>query len=133
MKTLKTSRSAPLTIYHNPKCSKSREVLALLRERGVEPVVVEYLKSPLTSAQLSLLLQMLGIKPHALLRTKEDEYREFNLSPASPEAEIINILAAHPVLMERPVVVVGKRAVIGRPPGKVLELLSPPAKLRRKS
>ena len=133
MKTTKPPRPALFTIYHNPKCSKSREALALLRANGVEPAVVEYLKSPLSAAELYELLHALRLNAHDLLRAKEDEYRELKLSPASPEGVIIDALVAHPVLMDRPVVVASKRAVIGRPPEKVLDLLSPPAKLKQNS
>ena len=133
MKTTKPSRPTRFTVFHNPKCSKSREALALLRANGVGLAVVEYLKSPLSAAELRELLRALRLKAHDLLRTREDEYRELRLSPASPEAEIIDAIAAHPVLMERPVVVAGQRAIIGRPPEKVLDLLSRPAKLKENS
>ena len=133
MKPTKLLRSEQFTIYHNPKCTKSRAVLALLREHGVEPIVVEYLKTPLNAAELRGLLRALRIKAHEILRTKEDEYRELKLSPDSSEAVIVEALAVHPVLMERPVVVAGNRAVVGRPPEKVLDLLAPPAKLKANS
>lgn len=131
MKSAKLPRSPQITIYHNPKCSKSREALALLRELGVEPVIVEYLKSPLTASELRGLLRVLGIRAHDLVRTKEDLYAELKLTRDSDEAKIINAIAAHPILMERPVVVAGKRAVIGRPPEKVLSLLAAPLKRKK--
>lgn len=113
-----------VTIYHNPKCSKSREALRLLREKGVEPVVVEYLQTPLSEEGVANLLEKLGVPPHDLLRTREAPYQETGLSPQSSREEIIRAIAAHPILMERPVIVLGEKAVIGRPPEKALTLLS---------
>jgi arsenate reductase len=110
-------------IYHNPKCTKSRETLALLREHGVEPEVVEYLKTPLSAAEVVQLIAKLKLDPHALLRTKEEPYKRFKLSPKSSQAEIATAIAEEPVLLERPIVVVGKRAAIGRPPENVLAIL----------
>ncbi|MET0285703.1 MAG: arsenate reductase (glutaredoxin) [Polyangiales bacterium] len=110
-------------IYHNPRCTKSRETLALLREHDVEPEVVEYLKQPPSEAELEQLLGKLGVEPHALLRTKEAPYAELGLSKKSTRSQIVAAIVAHPVLLERPIVVVGKRAAIGRPPENVLPLL----------
>lgn len=110
-------------IYHNPRCSKSRETLALLREHGVEPEIVEYLKTPPSAAEVEELLSKLGGEPHALLRSKEEPYARLELSRKSTRAEVARAIAKEPVLLERPVVVVGKRAAIGRPPQKVLEIL----------
>jgi arsenate reductase len=112
-----------IVIYHNPRCSKSRETLALLRERGVEPEVVEYLKEPPDAVAVERLIGLLGIEPHALVRTKEAPYAKHSLSPLSTAAEVACAVAADPVLLERPVVVAGERAVIGRPPENVLVLL----------
>ena len=114
----------PIVIYHNPRCSKSRRTLALLRERGVEPEVVEYLKTPLDAAALRDLLAVLGMTARDLLRSGEAPYRELGLAdPDTPEDDLIAAVAANPILMQRPVVRRGDRAVVGRPPERVAELL----------
>jgi arsenate reductase len=110
-------------LYHNPRCTKSRQALALLEERGVDVTVVEYLKTPPTAAEVTEILRKLGGKPAAALRKGEDEYGALGLSPDSSAAEVAKAIAKHPILLERPVLVVGARAVIGRPPERVLELL----------
>ncbi|PKH39448.1 arsenate reductase (glutaredoxin) [Pseudomonas sp. 43NM1] len=113
-----------LTLYHNPRCSKSRGALQLLEARGLTPNVVRYLETPLDAAQLQGLLNKLGITARELLRTGEDEYKTLNLADATlTEAQLIAAIAAHPKLMERPILEVGDKAVIGRPPENVLELL----------
>jgi arsenate reductase len=113
-----------VTIYHNPRCSKSRQALGLLRERGVEPEIVEYLKTPPDAETLGRLLDMLGLEPRALMRTKEKEYRENGLDDPSLSREaLIAAMVAHPRLIERPIVVKDGRAVLGRPPEGVLDLL----------
>ena len=112
-----------MIIYHNPRCSKSRQALALLRENGVEPQVSEYLKTPPDEAALRDLLKKLGLCAHEILRTKEDAYVNCGLSPESSEAEILTAIVAHPILLERPIIVKGNRAIIGRPPENVRELL----------
>ena len=112
-----------MIIYHNPRCSKSRQVLGILRENAEDPDVVEYLKAPLGQAELCGLLKKLGSPAHDLLRTKEDEYDELGLSPNTPEEDILTAIALHPILLERPIVVKGRRAVIARPPELVEELL----------
>ncbi|TWD44739.1 arsenate reductase (glutaredoxin) [Pseudomonas sp. SJZ131] len=113
-----------LTLYHNPRCSKSRGALELLEARGLTPNVVRYLETPLDAAQLQGLLNKLGITARELLRTGEDEYKTLNLADATlTEAQLIAAIAAHPKLMERPILEVGDKAVIGRPPENVLELL----------
>ena len=113
-----------LTLYHNPRCSKSRGALQLLEERGLAPTIVRYLEAPPSAAQLSDLLGKLGIGARQLLRSGEDEYRTLNLAdPALSEAQLIEAMVAHPKLIERPILIVGSKAVIGRPPEKVLELL----------
>ncbi|MEB2310462.1 MAG: arsenate reductase (glutaredoxin) [Sorangiineae bacterium] len=114
--------SKQVSMYHNPRCQKSRETLALLRERGVEPELVYYLDEPPSAARVKELVALLGVEPHAILRPKEAAYRELGLSPKSSLAEIARAVAAHPSLLERPIVVAGKRARIGRPPEAVLEL-----------
>jgi arsenate reductase len=112
-----------VVIYHNPRCTKSRQALALLRENGVEPTIVEYLKSPPTVADVKSLIAALGIAPHELLRTKEAAYSERGLSQKSSAAAVAAAIASDPLLLERPVVVAGNKAVLGRPPERVLELL----------
>jgi arsenate reductase len=114
-----------ITIYHNPRCSKSRQTLQLLRDRGFEPRVVEYLKNPLSASQIKRLLALLKMKPRDLMRTKEAEYKALNLiNPKLSNDSLIAAMVEHPVLMERPVVVVGDKAAIGRPPEKVLAILA---------
>ena len=113
-----------LVIYHNPRCSKSRQTLALLHERGLEPEIVLYLESPPSEAGLEELLDMLGMPARDLMRRKEAPYRELGLDdPSLTRAELVAAMVSHPVLIERPVVVSGTRAAIGRPPEKVLEIL----------
>ncbi|MEJ2760289.1 MAG: arsenate reductase (glutaredoxin) [Gammaproteobacteria bacterium] len=113
-----------VTIYHNPRCSKSRQTLALLREQGVEPEVIEYLKSPPDAATLKRILSLLGMAPRELIRKKEAVYRERNLDdPGLSDDDLITAMVNNPVLMERPVVLADGRAALGRPPEKVLEIL----------
>lgn len=113
-----------VVIYHNPACSKSRQTLKLLRERGVEPRIVEYLKTPPDEQTLSRILDMLGIRPMDLVRTGEDEYGELRLEEkADDRMALIRAMTRHPILIERPVVVSGSRARLGRPPENVLEIL----------
>ena len=113
-----------VTIYHNPRCSKSRQTLALLEENGVKPEVVLYLETPPNADTLRGLLSKLGITARQLLRTGEDPYKENNLSDASlSEDALIQAMVDHPKLIERPIVVKGAKAVIGRPPENVLELI----------
>ncbi|SFL20063.1 arsenate reductase (glutaredoxin) [Pseudomonas sp. NFACC46-3] len=113
-----------LTLYHNPRCSKSRGALELLEARGLTPTVVRYLEIPLDAAHLERLLGKLGITARQLLRTGEDEYKDLNLADESlSQAQLIAAIAAHPKLMERPILEAGEKAVIGRPPEKILEIL----------
>ncbi|MGE1154049.1 arsenate reductase (glutaredoxin) [Pseudomonas kitaguniensis] len=113
-----------LTLYHNPRCSKSRGALELLEARGLNPSVVRYLETPLDATQLKALLGKLGIGARQLLRTGEDEYTTLNLADASlSEAQLIAAIAAHPKLMERPILETADKAVIGRPPENLLEIL----------
>jgi len=111
------------TIYHNPRCSKSRTTLALLQENGVEPEVVLYLDDPPDIAQLRALLAKLGMKASDLVRRGEAEYKACGLGRDSSDEEILRAMATHPKLIERPIVVRGRRAVLGRPPEKVLQLI----------
>lgn len=113
-----------VTIYHNPRCSKSRQTLQLLRERGVEPDVVDYLKTPPDAATLRTVLSKLGLTARDVLRTGEAAYKDLGLNdPARSEDELIAAIIANPILLERPIVVAGGRAVIGRPPENVLTLM----------
>ena len=113
-----------LTLYHNPRCSKSRGALELLEARGLTPNVVRYLETPLNAAQIKALLGKLGISARQLLRTGEDEYKMLQLADDSlSEDQLIAAIAEHPKLMERPILGVGNKAVIGRPPENILELL----------
>ncbi|AGA35029.1 Arsenate reductase [Thioalkalivibrio nitratireducens DSM 14787] len=111
-------------IYHNPRCSKSRATLSLLREQGIEPEIVEYLKAPPDRETLAGLIRRLGIRPRDLLRTGEAEYRELGLKdPALSDEQLIQAMVEHPKLIERPIVVHRGQARIGRPPERVLEIL----------
>lgn len=113
-----------LILYHNPRCSKSRGALELLETRGLSPVVVRYLETPPSAAELRALLGKLGIGARQLLRGGEDEYAALGLADEQlDDATLIDAMASHPKLIERPILVVGDKAVIGRPPEKVLELL----------
>ncbi len=113
-----------VTIYHNPRCSKSRQALALLEARGLKPRVVEYLKTPPDAATLAGLLHKLGLPARQLLRQGEPEFSALGLGDAAlSEAALIEAMATHPKLIERPIVVVGRQARIGRPPEAVLEIL----------
>ncbi|GAY09335.1 arsenate reductase (glutaredoxin) [Pseudonocardia sp. N23] len=110
-------------VWHNPRCSKSRGALALLTERGVEADVVRYLDVAPTRADLEEVLRKLGTDdPRAIVRTGEARYRELGLAGADRDA-LLDAMAANPVLVERPIVILGDRAVVGRPPEKVLDLL----------
>jgi len=112
-----------VTIYHNPRCSKSRETLALLETHGVEPEIVRYLDTPPDRETLQILLQKLGMSSaRQLMRTKEDLYKELQLENAG-ESELLDALAAHPKLLERPIVINGAQARLGRPPEAVLAIL----------
>ncbi len=113
-----------VVIYHNPRCSKSRQTLNLLRDRGIEPRIIEYLKTPPDEQTLSGILQMLGIQPADLVRTKEDEFGELGLHEKMDDPKsLIRAMTTHPILIERPIVVNGDRARLGRPPENVLEIL----------
>jgi len=113
-----------VTIYHNPRCSKSRQTLALIEGKGITPEIVLYLENTPNTKTLNELLQKLGISPRDLLRKGEDAYKENNLGDASlSDAALINAMVAHPKLIERPIVVNGDKAVLGRPPENVLDIL----------
>ena len=111
-------------IYHNPRCSKSRETLALLREHGIEPEIVEYLQTPPNADELKSILRKLGLPAQAIMRVKEPEYLQLGLANARyTEDGLIELLVRHPKLIERPIVVKGDKAAIGRPPEDVLAIL----------
>lgn len=112
-----------VTLYHNPRCSKSRQALQLLRDNGVEPTVVEYLKAPPTLSEVKGLIAAVGGDPHQLLRPKEAPYKEHGLCKTSTAAAIAKAIETSPILLERPIALTGKKAVIGRPPENVLTLL----------
>jgi len=116
--------NARLVIYHNPRCSKSRETLQILEHNNLAPKVIEYLDEPPTRQELKEIIGMLGISARDLLRTGEPVYQDTELdSAALSEDEIIAAICTHPILLQRPIVVSGERAVIGRPPAKVLEII----------
>ena len=110
-----------VTIYHNPRCATSRKTLDLLRKRGIEPRVVEYLKTPPDETELKRLLKMLGLKPRDLLRKKEAKETGLD-KPSLSDAQIVAGMAKHPIAIERPIVVKDDRAVLARPPEAVLNL-----------
>lgn len=113
-----------LTLYHNPRCSKSRAALELLEAHGLTPNIVRYLETPPSVEQLRELLSKLGLPARQLLRSGEEEYKALNLADTSlSEEQLLSAMAAHPKLIERPILIAGARAVIGRPSEKLLELL----------
>lgn len=113
-----------VTIYHNQRCSKSRCTLDLLREHGVEPQVINYLETPPTAEELDRLLELLGLQPRQLMRRGEAPYRELNLdNPELSREALLAAMVANPILIERPIVVNGDRAALGRPPEQVLDVL----------
>ena len=117
-------QNAAPRIYHNPRCSKSRTTLTLLREHGHEPEIIEYLETPPDAETLAELIAGLGISARDLLRTKEPEYRELGLADTHlSEAELIAAMVQHPRLIERPIVVHQGQVRLGRPPEKILEIL----------
>lgn len=112
-----------VTVWHNPRCSKSRGALALLEERGIDPTVVRYLEDAPSRAELEHVLRLLGTDdPREITRTGEARYRELGLREADRDT-LLDALAANPVLIERPIVLLADRAVVARPPERVLELL----------
>ena len=111
-----------ITFYHNPRCRTSRAALAMLQKEGVEPEIIEYLKTPFTAAELKRLLKMLGLVPRQLLRKKEAKEAGLD-KPSLSDAAIIAGMVKHPIVIERPIAVNGTKAALGRPPEKVLEIL----------
>ena len=114
----------PVTIYHNPRCTKSRQTLALLEQYGIKPKVIEYLVTQPTEAELKRRLKLLGMAPRELLRRKEAEYEQAGLDrPDATDAEIVRAMVKYPRLIERPIVVSGNKAALGRPPENVFKIL----------
>ena len=112
------------TIYHNPRCSKSRATLELLTARGYAPRIVEYLETPPTASEIGRLLDLLGVEPREIMRRDEDEYKALGLDdPKLARDALVATIAAHPRLLQRPIVVAGGKAAIGRPPEAVLAIL----------
>ena len=117
----KTRRMQAITIYHNPRCSKSRQTLAILREQGHEPQIVEYLKDPPDPTTLLGIVDKLGIHPSELIRQKE--YRKLGLSESNNPHELVIRMSQNPEIIQRPIVVNGNTARIGRPPENVIDIL----------
>jgi arsenate reductase len=118
------AKRSKVTIWHNPRCSKSRAALQLLRDNGVEPEIVEYLRTPPDSATIAKTLRLLGMAPRELMRRSEPVYRELELNDETlSDADLIDAMAEHPILIERPVVLAGRKAMVGRPPESVLDVL----------
>jgi arsenate reductase len=120
------ARSDTITIYHNPRCTKSRAALALLVERGIQPVIVEYLQTPPTAVELRAILHKLGLKPEQIVRKGEAIYKQNFAGVALDDDEWLEVLVKNPVLIERPIVVNGNRAAIGRPTEHIEALLKAP-------
>jgi len=113
-----------VTMYHNTRCSKSRQALGLLRSRDIELQIIEYLKTPPSAEELEQILELLGLEPRDLMRKKEAPYRELGLGDESLDRRaLVAAMVEHPILMERPIVLANGRAALGRPPEKVLEIL----------
>lgn len=112
-----------VTIYHNPRCSKSRQTLELLQQNQIEPEIVEYLKTPPNAAELKDILDKLNLSADELLRKKESLYKELGLAGVNDEDELITAMINNPKLIERPIVIRGSKAAIGRPPEAVLDIL----------
>ena len=110
------------TIWHNPRCSKSRQTMGILEENGVEAEVVKYLEETPSTEEIKEILKKLNISARELMRTKEDEYKSLGLKDETDEQKLIEAMVTHPKLIERPIVIKGDKAVLGRPPEKVLEL-----------
>ncbi|HEY0371968.1 MAG TPA: arsenate reductase (glutaredoxin) [Thermoanaerobaculia bacterium] len=108
---------------HNPRCSKSRAALELMRDAGVDLPVREYLKEPLSVEELRNIVELLGVRPIDIVRRGEAQFKELGLSDETPDDEVLRAMAEHPILIERPIVIRGKRAVIGRPAENVREIL----------
>lgn len=113
-----------ITIWHNPKCSKSREAMEILQDNKCEAKVVKYLEEKPDAKKIKAILKMLGITPRELMRTKEDIYKELNLKDETNDEALIEAMAKHPKLIERPIIIKGNRAIIGRPVERIAEFLN---------
>ena len=113
-----------VTIYHNPRCGKSRQTLQLLKEQGIEPKVIEYLKTPPSADELDEILNILGMEPRDLIRKNETDYKANSLDdPTLDRQTLINSMVSHPILIERPIVLANGKAAVGRPPEAALTIL----------
>jgi arsenate reductase len=113
-----------VTIYHNPRCGTSRTTLELIRKKGIEPKVVEYLKTPPTAKELDNILKLLSMEPRQIIRTKEPEYAKYKLDdPKLTRTELIAAMVKHPILIQRPIVLSKGKAALGRPPENVEKIL----------
>jgi arsenate reductase len=113
-----------VTIFHNPRCSKSRAALQIVKKLGIEPIIIEYLKNPPTPEKIKLILDKLGVNPRDIMRTKEPVYLEKELNNQDlANEELIDAIAESHILLERPIILVGEKAAIGRPPELILEIL----------
>lgn len=113
-----------MIIYHNPRCSKSRQTLALIEEKGIKPTIIKYLDEPLSETDINDLLSKLGLDARGIIRSGEDAYKTLELKNSQlDEQALIAAIAKYPKLLERPIVVEGNHAIIGRPPENVLTLL----------
>jgi arsenate reductase len=110
-----------MKIYHNPRCSKSREALSLIQEQGLEPEVIEYLKTPPSASELKHLIELLKLRPRDIMRTKDANFEALALN-LDDDSAVIQALVEHPELIERPIVVQGSKAIVARPPERVREL-----------
>lgn len=115
--------SKPVTIYHNPRCSKSRQTLAILEAHHLKPRVIEYLNDPPSIPTLKKILKMLQLEARDILRKNEEMYKTLHLNANTADAELLKAMHTHPILIERPIVIIGNQARIGRPPEAVLEIL----------
>ena len=114
-----------VVIYHNPKCSKSRETLQILQDKNIEPEIIDYLEDPPTAQELKKIIAMLGVSARDLMRSTEPVYTDANLDDDSiSENDIIEAICEYPALLQRPIVISQNRAIIGRPPGRVLEIIA---------
>jgi arsenate reductase (glutaredoxin) len=113
-----------VTIYHNPRCRMSRKALELIQQKKIQPKIIEYLKTPPTAKELDAILKKLKLEPRDIIRTKEKEYKKFKLdNPGLTRQRLIETLAKHPILIQRPIVLSGGKATLGRPPERVETIL----------
>lgn len=118
------SESSQITIFHNPRCSKSRQTLQIIKDRGLEPTIIQYLKTPPDKTALDNILKLLNMEPRDLMRRKESVYKELGLAnPGLSREELLEAMIQHPILIERPIVLAHGKAALGRPPEQVLDIL----------